>query len=80
MISTRLEKGQFFRTYEDLKSYAEKIFKYTGMSMNSFDMLLGLISSRITYQNSIRDYISSTERLLVTLRFVLVNIKQVLIN
>ncbi|XP_049810411.1 uncharacterized protein LOC126253251 [Schistocerca nitens] len=40
------------------------------MSVNSFDTLLDIISSHITNQNVVHDSISSTERLLVTFRYL----------
>lgn len=32
IIRNRLEKGQFFKSYEDLRKHPEKFFKYTRMN------------------------------------------------
>jgi len=49
-MTVKLEKGQFFESFEILGSHPPNYFEYTNTSTNIFDMLLALISFRITYQ------------------------------
>ena len=51
-VSERLLNGQFYKLYEDLRNCRGKFFSYFRMSVESFDKLLVLAGSRITYENT----------------------------
>ena len=61
--------------YEELRSDDKKFFNYFRMSINSFDELLNRLSPLLWKQDTrMRDSISPTERLAVTLRLVILYI------
>ena len=69
IVSQRLLKGQFHTLHEDLCEHPEKFFNYYRMSKNSFNELLGTLSTKISYQDTVmRKCISLEERLSVTFR------------
>ena len=65
------EKGEFFVTYPDLRTYDEKFFRTYRMSTRQFDNLLHLLRPVIEKNdNNYRETISAEERLVITLRYV----------
>jgi len=69
LVSRRLLKGQFHKLYEDLCIHPKKFFRYFRMTSSSFDELLSMIRSKITYQNTVmRASLPPEERLAVTVR------------
>lgn len=68
----RRRDGEFHRLYPDLRKYPEKFRSYTRMSMETFDMVLSFIESRLmkNWTNLNREPIYPCERLIVTLRYL----------
>jgi hypothetical protein len=52
IVSKILLNGQFYKLYEDLRNCGGKFFSYFRMGIESFDKLLVLAGSRITYENT----------------------------
>ncbi|PNF20160.1 hypothetical protein B7P43_G00612 [Cryptotermes secundus] len=71
LLSSRSTKGMFTTFFIELRTYEEKFFSYTRMSIKSFDELLDRIRPLITGINTtMRPCISAEEKLLVTLRYL----------
>ncbi|XP_075178236.1 uncharacterized protein LOC142250060 [Anomaloglossus baeobatrachus] len=71
LISKRHVKGHFSRLYADLRQHSEKFYKYTRMSISTYDILLAELRPNITFQKTrFRKCVSAEERLLVTIRFL----------
>ena len=69
IYSERRLKGQFYVLFNDLRQNPEKFFKYSRMSVDSFDELCELMRPTITYQDTNwRLAVPPEERLMVTLR------------
>jgi hypothetical protein len=67
IYSDILLKGQFHTLHEKLKEYPKKFFGYYRMNVKSFNMLLELLKSRSTCQNTnMRLAVPPEERLAVT--------------
>ena len=48
----RLDEGEFYSLYPDLKHYRQKFFTFYGMPVAKFDELLWLITPRIRRKSS----------------------------
>lgn len=66
----RTRDGEFHRFYPELRKYPDKFRSYTRMSIETFDMVLSLVGSRLmkNWTNLNREPIYPCERLIVTLR------------
>lgn len=72
ILRDRLTHGMFVTLYPKLRQHGSKFFNYFRMSIQSFDELLGVIKADITGESTIlRDSISAQEKLVITLRQVL---------
>jgi hypothetical protein len=52
IYSDSLSKGQFYTLHEKPRDYPKKFFGYYRMSVKNIDILLELLKSTITYQNT----------------------------
>ena len=43
----RMEKGEFYTLYPDLRHYPAKFFQFYRMSVTRFDLLLGKVAPRL---------------------------------
>lgn len=69
IISEREAKGTFHVLYYQLRQHPDKFFNYFRMSIQSFDELHNILREHISkVDTQMRRSISSTERLMVTLR------------
>lgn len=70
IVSQRLLKGQFHKIYLDLRNHPQKFFNYFRMSVVSFDELLRIVGSKITFQKTnMRSPVGPEQRLAVTIRY-----------
>ena len=68
----RVEKGEFYTLYPDLRHYPKKFFKIYRMNIYKFDNLLERIGPRLMEgETNYRASISAEQQLVLTLRFVL---------
>ena len=69
---SRLDKGEFYSLYPDLRHYPQKFFTFYRMPVAKFDELLWQIAPRIKRKSSsFRQPISPEQQLVLTLRCVL---------
>lgn len=68
IFKLRSEHGFFEAVFPTLSSYSDKFENYFRMSATEFEELLCLVSPFITKENVIRNAISATARLAMTLR------------
>ena len=69
--SVRLEKGEFYNLYPDLRRYDDRFFEMYRMHVAQFDHLVGLLEDTLEKQTtSMREPIPPAERLVITLRYV----------
>lgn len=65
----REEFGEFYVLYADLRTYPDKFFEYTRMSLYTFDYILNKISPfLIKTDTNFRKSIKPEEKLLITIR------------
>ncbi|KAM4024953.1 uncharacterized protein ACNLHF_025653 [Anomaloglossus baeobatrachus] len=73
LVMAREEKGHFASLYTDLRRYPDKFMSFCRLPINSFDHLLAIVKTDLTYKDTVmRRSISAEERLLITLRAALV--------
>ncbi|KAM4011782.1 uncharacterized protein ACNLHF_005708 [Anomaloglossus baeobatrachus] len=71
LVMAREEKGHFASLYRDLRRYPDKFMSFCRLPINSFDHLLAIVKTDLTYKDTVmRRSISAEERLLITLRFL----------
>ena len=71
LYAERLQKGEFHLLVRDLRPHDHDFFKYFRMSPTVFEELLSFVSPIIVRQSTaMRDPISPSERLAVTLRYL----------
>ena len=64
----RLEKGEFFLLYPDLRRYEDRFFQWYRMSTRKFDQLLGIVQNALTKKaTNFRKPISPEEQLVITI-------------
>ncbi|XP_048515810.1 protein ALP1-like isoform X2 [Athalia rosae] len=66
----RREHGFFEAVFPTLSSYPEKFENYIRMSASQFDELLCLVGPHVIKQNVVKEPISATARLVMTLRYL----------
>ncbi|KAJ8872540.1 hypothetical protein PR048_026146 [Dryococelus australis] len=67
--SCRLIKGKLHTLYKDLREHPTKFFSYFRMNVCTFDDLMTIVASAITYQRTkLRICIPAEERMAVTIR------------
>ena len=67
----RFEKGEFYTLYPDLRHFPAKFFRMYRMSISKFDNLLKILYPRLQRkQTNFRSNISPEQQLVLTLRFV----------
>lgn len=66
----RIERGEFYHLYRQLKNYPDRYFDYLRMTQSTFRYILELIEPKIVkvYTNVHKQPISAEERLVITLR------------
>ncbi|XP_053597638.1 uncharacterized protein LOC103578317, partial [Microplitis demolitor] len=70
LYELRRENGFFEAEFPILSSFPEKFENYIRMSASQFEELLSLIGPHITKKNVVREPISATARLVMTLRYL----------
>uniref|UniRef100_A0A1Y1LX18 Uncharacterized protein n=1 Tax=Photinus pyralis TaxID=7054 RepID=A0A1Y1LX18_PHOPY len=65
---SRNKKGEFGRSFEELRRNDEKFFEYTRMTQSTFDYILENIESHISKYSNFRECISAKHKLILTLR------------
>jgi hypothetical protein len=69
VLCTRLETGQFYTLFYELRKDESEFFKYFRMSLKSFDELLYLLQEGICgLETNVRRCVPPAERLVMTLR------------
>jgi len=69
--SHRLSIGNFYISFNNHIIYPEKFFHYYGISVTSFEELLGFIGENIVKQDTImKQSIHPAERIVICLRYV----------
>ncbi|XP_040205977.1 protein ANTAGONIST OF LIKE HETEROCHROMATIN PROTEIN 1-like [Rana temporaria] len=71
VIGNGVKRGLFWVIYNDLRTHKKEFFKYMRMSVESFDELLGLLSSHLEQQNKVyRKRVPPVVRLIIALRYL----------
>ena len=71
----RLDKGEFYTLYQDLRHFAPKFFNMYRMSVPKFDRLLRKISPLIEKKwTNMREPLSAEHKLVLTLRLTFKNL------
>lgn len=72
----RYEFGEFHHLFKQLRDHPEKFIEYMRMNIQTFDYILAHISNRIqkVYRNCHSRPILPEERLMVTVRYVYINV------
>lgn len=70
IIQKRLEMGEFYHLYQELKGYPDRFYQYLRMEPSTFQYILRKIKDKVDkrWQNCHRLPISTEENLVVTLR------------
>ena len=69
LVCTRLETGQFYTLFYELRKDENEYFNYFRMSLKSFDELLNLLQEGICgLETNTRRCVPPAERLAITLR------------
>ena len=68
----RLEKGEFYTLYPDLRHFQPKFFAMYRMNPRKFDQLLRLVGPRLEKKwTKMRNPLSPKQKLVITLRYVI---------